>query len=66
MSVFYKKLLNKIQNDRPEDVSSFIENNGSDVVQTLENIAIIPISYGAKVKNADVDLKFFPLMYVAV
>ena len=66
MSVFYKKLLNKIQNGRPEDVSSFIENNGLDVVQTLEKTAIIPISYEAKVKNENVDLKSFPLIYIAV
>ena len=64
--IFYKKLLNKIQNDRPEDVSSFIENNGLDVVETLEKIAIIPINYKLNVKDQDIDIKFFPLIYPAV
>ena len=76
MSVFYKKLLNKIKNDRPADVSSFIESNSLDVVQTLEKIAIIPINYTTKIdlkdeacsvkQENDVNLRYFPSIYTAV
>ena len=72
----YKKLLNKIQNNRPEDVSQFIQDNNFDVVETLEKIAIIPINYTTKIvlkktdgsvkQENDVNLRYFPSIYAAV
>lgn len=76
MKVFYKKLLNKIQNGRPEDVSQFIQVNNYNVVETLEKIAIIPINYTTKIilkelngsvkHENDVNLRYFPSIYAAV
>ena len=72
---FIKKLLYKIQHETPESLVNFINDNGFNVTEVLEKIAIIPMHYtitidkknidGTICSEDDINLKYFPSMYLA-
>lgn len=73
--LFYSKILSKVQEGSPHELVRFIQDNGYNAIDELDKLAIIPSNYLTNVRRnpnyieqtyEEIDLKFFPLMYLAV